>query len=79
MATKKTEVRNQRKDVLSYLKKHKKSGITQMDAYTAFPAPITRLAAVIFDLKKMGYDIESKEEVGKNCYGTTSYVRYVLK
>ena len=79
MATKKTEVRKQRKDVLSYLKKRKKSGITQMDAYTAFPAPITRLAAVIHDLRKMGYEIESIDEVSKNCYGTNPYVRYVLK
>ena len=76
---KKVVVRNQRTDVLNYLKKHKKAGITQMDAYRKFPAPITRLAAVIFDLRKMGYDIESVEEVGKNCYGTVSYVRYVLK
>ena len=80
MATKKkVEVRNQRKDVLSYLKKHTKSGITQMDAYTKFPAPITRLAAVIYDLRKEGYNIERIDEVSKNCYGTNQYARYVLK
>ena len=78
MATeKKVVVRNQRQDVLKYLKTHKK-GITQMDAYTKFPAPITRLSAVIYDLRKMGYDIESISEVSKNCYGTNPYVRYVL-
>ena len=76
---KKTEVRNQRKDVLSYLKKHPKAGITQMDAYTKFPAPITRLAAVIFDLRKQGYNIERIDEVSKNCYGVSPYARYVLK
>ena len=76
--TKKVVVRSQRQDVLKYLKTHKR-GITQMDAYTKFPAPITRLAAVIFDLRKLGYDIESIDEVGKNCYGTIQYVRYVLK
>ena len=49
-----------------------------MDAYTKFPAPITRLSAVIYDLRKLGYDIESVQEVSKNCYGTNPYVRYVL-
>ena len=78
MATKKVVVRNQRLDVLNYLKKHKR-GLTQMDAYRVFPAPITRLSAVIFDLRKLGYKIESVEEIGKNCYGTIQYVRYVLK
>lgn len=71
------KVRNQRDDVLAYLMEHEK-GLTQMDAYTKFPAPITRLSAVIFDLRKLGYDIESIDEVGKNCYGTIQYVRYVL-
>ena len=75
---KKVEVRSQRKDVLKYLKTHKR-GLTQMDAYTKFPAPITRLSAVIYDLRKQGYDIESVDEMSKNCYGTIQYVRYVLK
>ena len=71
------EVRNQRKDVLQYLKKHKK-GLTQMDAYTKFPAPITRLSAVIYDLRKT-HEIESVDVEGKNCYGAYRCVRYILK
>ena len=74
---KSNEVRNQRKDVLQYLKTHKR-GLTQMDAYTKFPAPITRLSAVVFDLRKQ-YDIVSVDVEGKNCSGDYRCVRYVLK
>ena len=71
------KVRNQRSDVLDYLKAH--GSITQLEAYRQFPAPITRLSAVIFDLKKLGYNIETEDIVGKNCYGTYVCARYVLK
>ena len=71
------EKRNQRKDVLQYLKTHKK-GLTQMDAYVKFPAPITRLSAIIFDLRKAGWDITSERVDGENCYGEYRCVRYVL-
>ena len=68
--------RNQRADVLEYLKEHPE-GITQMDAYRVFPAPITRLAAVIFDLRKQ-HNIVSIDCEGQNCYGHISYVTYKL-
>ena len=50
-------MRNQRKDVLEYLQRN--GSITQIEAYREFEAPITRLAAVIHDLRKQGYDIET--------------------
>ena len=68
--------RNQRTDVLNYLKEHPE-GITQMDAYIKFPAPITRLASVIFDLRK-NHNIISVDCEGQNCYGHISFVRYRL-
>ena len=68
--------RSQRVDVLNYLKEHPE-GITQMDAYRKFPAPITRLAAVIFDLRKH-HNIISMDCEGQNCYGHNSYVTYKL-
>lgn len=70
------KTRNQRTDVLNYLKTHK--GLTQLEAYRDFPAPITRLSAVICDLRAKGYDIESVDISGTNCYGRYDCVRYVL-
>lgn len=70
------KTRNQRNDVLDYLKTHE--GLTQLEAYKKFPAPITRLSAVICDLRKKGYDIESVDISGNNCYGRYDCVRYVL-
>jgi len=67
-------MRDQKKDVLAYLQEH--GSITQRDAYIKFPAPITRLAAVIHELRKQ-YDIETVMENVQNCYGTVSYGRYV--
>ena len=59
-----------------YIKRHKK-GITSMEA---FGFGITRLSAVIFELRSLGYDIESVPQKCKNRYGhTTNYVRYVYK
>ena len=68
-------MRKQQVDVLEYLREH--GNITQLEAYREFPAPITRLAAVIHELRKVGYDIETKNCVGKNCYGTIRYADYI--
>lgn len=68
--------RSQRKDVLNYLREHQ--GLTQLEAYKVFPAPVTRLSAIICDLRKQGYDIESVDITGKNCYGRYDCVRYEL-
>ena len=74
--SKKQTYRNQRKDVLAYMQKH--GSITQLDAYRRFPAPITRLSAVIYDLRKAGNVIDSSWEHGSNCYGKTHFKRYKL-
>lgn len=69
--------RNQRKDVLAYLEKH--GSITQLEAYKNFPAPITRLSAVIYDLRHAGYEIDSEWCCAKNCYGKVEFKRYIYK
>ena len=71
------KTRNQRTDVLEYLQNHE--SLSQLEAYKIFPAPITRLSAVICDLRKKGYDIESVDITGHNCYGRYDCVKYVLK
>ena len=72
----KSKYRNQRKDVLDFMKVH--GSITQIDAYRKFPAPITRLSAVIYDLRKAGNVIEGEWESSNNCYGPTRFKRYKL-
>lgn len=62
----------QREKVLKHLKKHKK--ISPMDAFTKYH--ITRLAAVIFDLRDDGYEIETDMVNKKNEEG--EQVRYAV-
>lgn len=51
--------------------------ITSMDAFNDYG--ITRLSAVIFDLRALGYNIESKNETRNNRYDKpTTYSRYTL-
>lgn len=71
------KIRNQHQDVLDYIMNN--GSITQLEAYREFPAPITRLSAVIFDLKKAGHNIETERISGKNCYGSYSCARYIWK
>ena len=68
--------RNQRTDVLNYLREH--GSITQLEAYYKFPAPITRLSAVIYDLRKKGHNIISEDLTGANCYGAYRCAIYTL-
>ena len=69
--------RTQTSDVLAYLKKCPKKGLSPKEAEDTFGT--MRLAAIICTLRKRGYDIETKEECVKNRYGTTStYARYIL-
>ena len=59
-----------------YLEEHIE-GITQKEATDLFGA--TRLAAIIFDLRQQGLNIETLDEKGKNRYGDkTRYGRYIL-
>ena len=51
--------------------------ITSMEAYNEYG--ITRLSAVIFNLREMGYNIKTVNETGKNRYEEpTRYARYTL-
>ena len=64
------------KKVLDYLKEV--GSITSIEVFEKFRA--TRLSAIIFNLKKYGYNIESKPEKYTNLDGETSYyVRYIYK
>lgn len=61
--------------VLNYMRQY--GSITTLEAFRDLG--ITRLAGVIFDLKK-SHAISSKTESGRNRYGEkTSYSRYFLK
>lgn len=66
--------KTQWKDVLGYLQMNE--GISSMEAWDKFH--ITRLAAVIFVLRKRGYNIVSQDCTGKNEYGPYTYTTYKL-
>ena len=67
---------SQRKVVYQYIKTHK-NGISSMEA---FDFGITRLSAIIFDLRADGVEIESVPCQCKNRYGhNTNYVRYMYR
>jgi hypothetical protein len=63
--------------ILGHMKATKDHSITSMEAFQKFGA--TRLSAVIFELRKRGYDITSIPEESVNRYGEDcKYVRYRL-
>lgn len=56
----------------------KKGSITSWDAIKKYGA--TRLSAIIFNLRKRGYDIVTLEIDGKDRYGQRCpYAKYILK
>lgn len=62
--------------VIKHLKEH--GSITPSEAIKEYG--ITRLGARIWDLRDLGYDIETQTETSKNRFrDKTSYARYVLK
>lgn len=66
----------QKAEVLNYLKKN--CTLTSMEAFDLFGA--TRLAAIIFELRKGGHVIDTKDVMGKNRYdGIVQYAKYVYK
>lgn len=66
----------QKDRVLKYM--YDTGSITSLDAIREFG--ITRLAAVIKDLRDLGYNINSKMEASKNRYNeTVHYARYSFK
>jgi len=61
--------------VLEHLKEH--GSITSMEAIESYGA--TRLSAIIFNLRKKGYDIGTENEGGTDRFGhSMTYARYVL-
>ena len=62
--------------VIKHLKEY--GSITPLEAIRAYG--ITRLGARIWDLRDLGYDIETQTETSKNRFGDkTPYAKYVLK
>lgn len=62
--------------VLDWLKTH--ASISSMDAIQSFGA--TRLSAIIFDLRKRGYNIETVKCEGTDRFGNKmTFARYYLR
>lgn len=60
--------------VLRHLKTF--GSITPLEAFQEYA--IMRLSAVVFDLRKDGYKIESEHQTGKNRFGENSnWVKYI--
>lgn len=67
---------NKTKAVLQWLQTH--AGITSMEAIKQFSA--TRLSAIIFNLRKRGYDIDMVWCEGRDRFGNPMrYGRYYLR
>lgn len=66
--------KSQINDVVAYLRTNKT--ITSMEAFNKFHA--TRLASIIYTLRKRGYRIETEDCQGKNEYGVYNYAKYIL-
>lgn len=68
---------NQRVRILKYLREHPE-GITSMEAFELFG--ITRLSAVVFDLRHQQHNVVTVMETGSNRDGDdVRYARYILK
>lgn len=64
---------NQKNMVLDYIREF--GSITPLDGFRDLG--ITRLSAVVFNLREEGHDIEKVIETGKNRFGNrTRYARY---
>lgn len=62
--------------LLEHLRAH--GSITSMEAFTLYGC--TRLSARIYELRKMGYVIDSVDRISKNRFGRpVRYSEYVLK
>ena len=66
----------QTSEILKYLKEHKE--LTSMEAFKMFGA--TRLAAIIYNLRKRGYKIETFDMESVNRYGeAVRYAKYIYR
>lgn len=68
------KVKSQTKDILNYLIVN--GSISSMEAWEMFH--ITRLADVIYKLRKKGHEIFTVTEAGTGDYGAYTYARYYL-
>ena len=67
-------MRGSRQVILNHLERY--GGLTSAEAFNDYG--VTRLAAVIHDLRNMGYDIVTQDCMGKTRFGETcKYARYV--
>lgn len=74
--TKTPKKTNKTTEVLNYLKEN--GSITSMEAFTKFGA--TRLSAIIFTLRRRGYEIHNKDKTILDRYGNKcNFVEYVLE
>lgn len=65
-------------DILNYMRDHRKEGVTNNSAQAMFGT--TRLSAIIFSLRKQGYNIKTNMEVCTTRYGRTKeYARYTFE
>jgi hypothetical protein len=63
-------------EVLRHLKEH--GSITSMEAFELYGA--TRLSAIVFQLRRKGHPIVSKDERGRDRYGhMVTFSRYVYE
>lgn len=66
----------QKQRVLDYIEEY--GSISSLEAFQDLG--ITRLSAVIFNLKEDGYEFDTKTEYSKNRFGErTHFARYTLK
>lgn len=68
--------KTQKQRVLDYIEQF--GSISSLEAFQDLG--ITRLSAVVFDLKEDGHEFDTKIERGKNRFGErTNYARYSLR
>ena len=71
----KPEIKTKTSEIIKHLKA--KGSITSMEAFELYGA--TRLSAIVFSLRKKGYDITTEEESCVDRYGhVCSFARYIL-
>ena len=68
-------MKGQHEAILKHLEDNRT--ITNMEAFRLYG--VTRLSAIIFNLRKLGYTIKTTREIGKTRYGTCNcYGIYTL-
>ena len=68
--------KSQTEDVLNHMRQN--GSISSMEAFKLYGA--TRLSAIIFSLRKRGYEIDTEMHTTKTRYGkNTDYAKYILR